>query len=63
MSVINSKTIRNQQQYISNQANIQKVPMLCTNDDLPEVKHLDPDSQALELKDSGTGGVPRGRLC
>ena len=50
-------------QYISKQANIQKIPMLCTNDDLPEVRHLYPDSRALELKDGGTGGVPPGRLC
>ena len=37
--------------------------MLCINDDLPEVRYLDLDSQALELEDGGTGGMPRGWLC
>ena len=39
--------------------------MLCItiNDDLPEVRHLGLDLQALKLKDGGTGGVPLGRLC
>ena len=29
--------------------------MLYINDDLAEVRHLDPDSQALVLEDGGTG--------
>ena len=53
---INSKTIRNLHSIFQKQANIQKVPKLCANDDLPEGRHLDPDSQALVLKDGSTGG-------
>ena len=29
---------------------------MCINDNLPEVRHLDPDSKALELQGQGTGG-------
>ena len=32
---------------------------MCINDDLPEVRHLDPDSQALELQGLGTSGCRR----
>ena len=47
---MNSKTI------ICIQAKHSLGSWLCINDNLPEVRHLDPDLQALELQGQGTGG-------
>ena len=54
---INSKTTRNLHSILQS-SKYPKIPMLCINDSLLEVGHIDQDSQALVLEDGGTGGMP-----
>ena len=58
---INSKTTRNMHSIIQT-SKYPNIPMLCINDELPEMRHLDQDFKGFGARGQRCRGVPWGRL-